>query len=77
VARAAFPKGNPYLPLRDELATIDADSVFEDLFPKRGPPAASPGRLALVAVLQFAENLSDRPAAEAVRSRIDWKSLLG
>ena len=77
VARAAFPKGNPYLTLRDELETIYADSVFEDLFPKRGQPAESPGRLALVAVLQFAENLSDRQAADAVRSRIDWKYLLG
>ena len=27
--------------------------------------------------LQFAENLSDRQAADAVRSRIDWKYLLG
>lgn len=77
VARAAFPKGNPYLTLRDELETISADSFFEDLFPKRGQPAESPGRLALVTVLQFAENLSDRQAAEAVRSRIDWKYLLG
>jgi transposase len=33
--------------------------------------------LALVTVLQFAENLPDRQAAEAVRSRIDWKYLLG
>jgi transposase len=77
VARAAFPKGNPYLTLRDELETIYADSVFEDLFAKRGQPAESPGRLALVAVLQFAENLSDRQAADAVRGRIDWKYLLG
>ncbi|MEL7329473.1 MAG: transposase [Cyanobacteria bacterium J06559_1] len=27
--------------------------------------------------MQFRENLSDRPAAEAVCSRIDWKYLLG
>ena len=50
VARAAFPQGNPSLTLRDELETIYADSCFKDLFPKRGQPAASPGRLALVAV---------------------------
>ena len=77
VARAAFPKGNPYLALRDELETIYADSLFAALFPKRGQPAESPGRLALVSVLQFAEGLSDRQAADAVRSRIDWKYLLG
>ena len=77
VARAAFPKGNPYWTLRDELETIYADGVFADLFAKRGQPAASPGRLALVAVLQFAANLSDRQAADAVRGRIDSKYLLG
>src|SRR5438128_5515039 len=33
--------------------------------------------LALVTVLQFAEGLSDRQAAEAVGSRIDWKYFLG
>ena len=31
----------------------------------------------LVTVLKFAEGLSDRQAADAVRSRIDWKYLLG
>lgn len=77
VARAAFPKGNSYMSLREELETIYADSLFASLFPKRGQPAESPGRLALVTVLQFAEGLSDRQAAEAVRSRIDWKYLLG
>lgn len=77
VARAAFPKGNAYLTLRDELETIYADDQFAGLFPKRGQPAEAPGCLALVTVLQFAEGLSDRQAAEAVRSRIDWKYLLG
>lgn len=33
VARAAFPKGNPYLTLRDELGAIFADEAFGDLFP--------------------------------------------
>nr|WP_166682346.1 transposase [Streptomyces sp. 846.5] len=28
-------------------------------------------------MLQFAENLSDRAAANAVRTRIDWKCALG
>jgi transposase len=31
----------------------------------------------LVTTLQFAANLSDRQAAEAVRGRIDWKYALG
>ena len=77
VARAAFPKGNAYLTLRDELGTIFEDQDFADLYPERGQPALSPWRLALITIMQFRENLSDRQAADAVRSRIDWKYLLG
>src|SRR4051795_2453588 len=77
VARAAFPKGNPYLRLRDELGAIFGDDDFADLYPRRGQPALPPWRLALVTVLQFREGLSDRRAADAVRARIDWKYLLG
>jgi transposase len=77
VARAAFPRGNVYLILRDALGTIFTDADFGDLYPDRGQPGLPPWRLALVTVLQFRENLSDRQAAEAVRARIDWKYLLG
>ncbi len=45
--------------------------------PPVGRPAEAPWRLALVTVLQFAESLSDRLAAEAARGRIDWKYLMG
>jgi transposase len=76
VARAAFPNGNRYMRMRDELDTIYADELFAALFPIRGQPAESPWRLALVTVFQFAEGLTDRQAAEAVRSRIDWKYAL-
>ena len=76
VARAAFPKGNVWLSLRDELGTIYCDGMFADLYPRRGQPAEAPWRLALVLVMQFADALSDRQAAEAVRSRIDWKYAL-
>jgi transposase len=77
VARAAFPKGNPYLTLRDRLGTIFADDDFADLFPGCGQPSEPPWRLALVTIMQFREHLADRQAAEAVRARIDWKYLLG
>ena len=77
VARAAFPKGTPFLRLRDELGVIYRDEMFADLFPTRGQPATVPWRLALVSVFQYVEGLSDRQAAEAVRSRIDWKYGLG
>lgn len=53
-----------------------ADRDFVDLFPSQGQPAASPARLALVTLLQFMEALTDRQAADAVRTRLDWKYLL-
>ena len=34
-------------------------------------------RLALITILQFAERLPDRQAADAVRARLDWKYALG
>src|SRR4051812_9245872 len=77
VARAAFPDGNPSLAVRDALGTFYEDGGFAGLFPERGQPAEAPWRLALITVLQFAEGLADRQAAEAVRSRIDWKYALG
>jgi transposase len=43
----------------------------------RGKPGISPAQLAMVTVLQFAENLTDRQAADAVRGRLDWKYCLG
>ncbi len=77
VARAAYPKGNLYMQMRDVLGSISTDEDFADLFPKDGQPAEAPWRLALVTVIQFVENLSDQHAADAVRGRIDWKYLLG
>lgn len=77
VARAAFPKGNVYLQLRDVLGVVYDDASFAPLFATRGRPAVAPWRLALVTVMQFAEGLSDRQAAEAVRGWIDWKYTLG
>ena len=76
IAHAAFPKGHPYLRLADEFGTLFTDDLFVALFPAHGQPACAPWRLALATVLQFAEGLSDRRAADAVRSRIDWKYVL-
>ena len=77
VARAAFPKGSPYRRLRDELGPVFHDGDFAERYPRRGQPALPPWRLALVTVMQFAEDLSDRQAADAVRGRIDGKYALG
>ncbi|MFF5207075.1 IS1182 family transposase [Streptosporangium sp. NPDC000396] len=77
VARAAFPQGTLALRLRDSLGQFFDDALFAEAFPADGRPAASPGALAMVSVMQFTERLTDRQAAEAVRARIDWKYLLG
>jgi len=76
VARIAFPTGALAIDVRDSLGTIYQDDLFVDLFPTRGQPAEAPWRLALVTILQFAEGLSDRQAAQAVRRCIDWKYAL-
>ena len=73
VAQAAFPDGHRYLRLADELDTLFTDALFTALYPSHGQPALAAWRLALVTMLQFAEGLSDRQAADAVRSRINWK----
>ena len=77
VAVAAFPKGNIYIRIRDELGTIYRDETFAPLFSVQGKPALAPACLALITIMQFVEGLTDRQAADAVRSRIDWKYALG
>jgi transposase len=76
VAHAAFPKGNLFIRMRDELGVFFSDEDFAALYPHCGHTAEAPWRLALITVMQFIENLSDRQAAEAVRARIDWKYAL-
>ena len=77
IAHAAYPKGHVFMHMRDELGTIYEDESFAHLFSHTGQPAEVPWRLALVTIMQFAEGLSDRQAADAVRGRIDWKYALG
>src|SRR5262249_55005412 len=76
VCLAAFLKGNVYMRMRDEIGGIYEDGAFAALFSPRGQPAEVPWRLALVTIRQYAEGLPDRQAADAVRSRIDWKYAL-
>lgn len=69
--------GRRYLLLRDRLGVLFEDEAFAHLFSTQGKPALSPGMLVLAQVLAFCEGMSDRQAADAVVSRIDWKYLLG
>ena len=73
VARAAFPKGNPYMRMRDALGPISTPPTCAALFSQTGRPAEAPAQLALMSVMPFAAGLSDAQAADAVRARLDWQ----
>jgi transposase len=77
IARRAFRKGSLAMRARDELGAWCSDEGFHGLYGTRGAPGISPAQLAMVTVLQFTENLTDRQAADAVRGRLDWKYCLG
>ena len=77
VAKKAFRKGTLAIRARDELGSWYDDEAFGGAYGVRGAPGISPAQLAMVTVLQFAENLTDRQAADAVRARLDWKYCLG
>jgi transposase len=78
VAHASFPKGNRYLTMRHELVEQYRDSELAHLFTApRGRLEESPGILALVTVMQYAEGMTDWEAADMVRGKIDWKYALG
>ena len=63
--------------VRDQLGEWLSDEQFAGAYGVRGKPGWPPSRLALVTVFQMAEDLTDRQAAEAARTRIDWKYALG
>jgi transposase len=78
VAKAAFRRGGALaIRIRDELGSWYEDADFAVVYPVRGKPGLSPAQLAMVTVLQFIEDLTDRQAADAVRGHVDWKYCLG
>jgi len=75
--KAAFPKGNVYVDLHEELGSIYRDDLFADFYADRGHPVdIAPWRLALATVMQYMEGLTDRQTADAVRRCMDWKYAL-
>jgi transposase len=76
VVRAACPRGTRATHLRDALGPVFDDAAFVDWFAKEGQAGIAPGMVALVCVLQAMEDMSDREAADAVRTRMDWKYAL-
>ncbi|MFJ5802355.1 transposase [Streptomyces decoyicus] len=77
VTRAGNPRGTTAMWIRDRLDGLFSDEDFTAWYPRDGRPGLSPAQPATVCVLQYALNLSDRQAAEAVRCRIDFKYALG
>ncbi|NWJ46120.1 MAG: transposase [Chloroflexi bacterium] len=77
VTKQAFPEGNLYMRIRNELGCIYSERDFATLFPPRARLSFAAWRLVLITIMQYIENLTDRQAAEMVRGRIDWKYVLG
>ena len=74
--KKAFPKGHAYIKFASVFEELYEYYDFSELYSTLGQSAEHPARLALVSILQFAEGLSDREAAEAVRRDLLWKYLL-
>jgi len=75
-AEAAFGKGNIYLAIGDQVERLLAGVDLADLATPEEKSAATRAVFALVTAFQYAENLPDRRAAEAMRIRTDWKYAL-
>jgi len=75
-AEAAFGKGNIYLTIGDQMEHLLAGVDLADLAAPMEKPTATLAMLALVTAFQYAENLPDRRAVEAIRTRTDWKYAL-
>ncbi len=76
VGEALLKADSPYRLVGDKLFSRLSDTDFADLYSTEGKPGISPVILAFVTVFQFLEKLPDRQAAEAVRTRLDWKYAL-
>ncbi|WJW68324.1 hypothetical protein OZ401_003933 [Candidatus Chlorohelix allophototropha] len=70
VARAVFPKSCLIMRFRDDFGLIFEDQAFTTLFPTRRQPGLALWRLALIILFQFLENITDRQAAQMVRTRL-------
>ncbi len=75
VGRALFGTGENRA-IGDQLDTLLNGINFVDLGISGRKSASSLSLLALITILQYNEGLPDKQAAEAVRTRIDWKYAL-
>jgi IS5 family transposase len=78
LCRHLVPEGSVYAFLADHRKALFPDELFSDLFPSgRGRPSVPADVIATVMVLQSLEGLSDRDAADALRTNIAWKVAAG
>jgi hypothetical protein len=73
---AVFGKGNSYVVIGDRLDSLFAKLDLAQLDRSNARPGYTLLIYALVTVFQYHERLPDRRAAEALRSRLDWKYAL-
>ena len=72
------PAGAVYAFLAEHRRRLFPDELFADLFPSgRGRPSVPADVIATVMVLQSLEGLSDRDAAQALRTDLRWKVAAG
>jgi len=75
-AKSVFNIENLYLAIGDELDALFGEFCWDGLPVLDAKRASHVFVLAMVTLFQFAEELPDRQAAEAVRARMDWKYAL-
>lgn len=76
IARSLFNIENVYLSIGDQIEPLFGDINPADLDASGEERAGTLWLLAMVTIFQFAEDLPDRQAAEAIRKRTDWKYAL-
>jgi IS5 family transposase len=78
LCRHLVPEGSVHAFLADHRQELFPDELFADLFPSgRGRPSVPDDVIATVMVVQSLEGLSDRDAADALRTNIAWKVAAG
>lgn len=78
LCRHLVADGSVHAFLADHRRELFPDELFSDLFPSgRGRPSVPADVVATVMVLQALEGLSDRDAADALRTNIAWKVAAG
>src|SRR5512140_3732571 len=75
-ARAVFSSSNFYIRVGEQVAAIFSEPGLEHIAETSASLKAAPHFLPLVTFFQFVEGLTDAQAADAVRSRMDWKFAL-